>query len=55
MPFLNKAPVKKPEVEKSQKQMSQQSASELIEAAKNAPDGLKQKLERLAAHANKQS
>ena len=55
MPFLNKAPVKKPEVEKPQKQMSQQSASELIEAAKNAPDGLKQKLERLAAHANKQS
>lgn len=53
MPFLNKTEIKKPKNPKPQKQMSSKSASELIEVAKHAPDGLKQKLERLASHANK--
>ncbi|WP_226960770.1 DUF721 domain-containing protein [Thalassotalea sp. LPB0316] len=53
MPFLNKAEIKQPVLDKPKKQMSVQSASELIEVAKNAPEGLRQKLEKLASHANK--
>lgn len=53
MPFLNKKPIEKQAVVTTQKQMSAKSAHELLEVAKHAPKGLKQKLERLASHVNK--
>ncbi|WP_371373553.1 DUF721 domain-containing protein [Thalassotalea aquiviva] len=52
-PFTNRrAPIIKPQTEKL-KHMSDASSAQIAEVAKNAPPGLKEKLLKLAQHANR--
>ena len=52
-PYRTKVPEKTFLPEAVNTKISQQTANQLLEIAKNAPDSLRKKLEKLAAHANK--
>lgn len=52
-PYRTKAPEKTKLPEKTNSTISQQTATQLLEVASNAPDSLRLKLEKLASHAKK--
>lgn len=52
-PYRTKIPAKTVLPEASNSTISKKTAAQLLEVAKNAPESLRKKLEKLAAHANK--
>jgi hypothetical protein len=52
-PYRNKATYEVPERTAEPLQISEKTANQLLAVAKNAPDSLRKKLEKLAKHANK--